>query len=272
MTEDDDAFIRTIVDNPCADLPRLVYADWLDEQGDPKLAILAEYIRLEVEWHPLKSDSEQCRNLGRRREELFKLAGGSIRPPLPTWARKNSRRVTLLTARGLPHSLECTLKQFARGGTVLEYAPIVEVRLGDTHYLDGRDLPADAPFAAAALARKELIRVRDLSVYGPLGDDAFAALAANPNVSNIRKLELHDLTTLSEASAAALASAALRLAKLRELSLSFEYPYRYYPDHARDTLLDAFDYPCDLSINNSRVTRSFEELGIDYYGPGFGSG
>jgi uncharacterized protein (TIGR02996 family) len=36
MTEDDDAFLRTIVDHPGADLPRLVYADWLDDRDDPR--------------------------------------------------------------------------------------------------------------------------------------------------------------------------------------------------------------------------------------------
>ena len=30
---EDEAFIRTIVDTPGDDLPRLVYADWLDERG-----------------------------------------------------------------------------------------------------------------------------------------------------------------------------------------------------------------------------------------------
>jgi uncharacterized protein (TIGR02996 family) len=42
---DDDAFIRTIVDSPGDDTPRLVYADWLDERGDPR----GEYLRAEAE-------------------------------------------------------------------------------------------------------------------------------------------------------------------------------------------------------------------------------
>ncbi len=46
MTPEDDAFIRTIVDSPGDDLPRLVYADWLDERGDPRGA----YLRAELEW------------------------------------------------------------------------------------------------------------------------------------------------------------------------------------------------------------------------------
>ena len=46
MTEDDDAFIRAVVDNPGVDLPRLVYADWLDDRSDPR----GPFLRAEVEW------------------------------------------------------------------------------------------------------------------------------------------------------------------------------------------------------------------------------
>jgi uncharacterized protein (TIGR02996 family) len=35
---DDEAFIGAIVDAPGDDAPRLVYADWLDERGDPRFA------------------------------------------------------------------------------------------------------------------------------------------------------------------------------------------------------------------------------------------
>lgn len=37
-----DAFLRTAQERPDDDAPRLVYADWLEEQGDPQ----AELIRV----------------------------------------------------------------------------------------------------------------------------------------------------------------------------------------------------------------------------------
>ncbi len=49
MTEDE-AFIRTIVDRAGDDLPRLVYADWLDERDDARGA----YLRAEGEWAKAK--------------------------------------------------------------------------------------------------------------------------------------------------------------------------------------------------------------------------
>jgi uncharacterized protein (TIGR02996 family) len=42
---DETAFLRTIHDHPGDDGPRLVYADWLDERGDPR----GPWLRLEVE-------------------------------------------------------------------------------------------------------------------------------------------------------------------------------------------------------------------------------
>ncbi len=43
---EDEAFIRAIVDAPGDDLPRLVYADWLDDRADPR----GPYVRAETKW------------------------------------------------------------------------------------------------------------------------------------------------------------------------------------------------------------------------------
>ena len=42
---DHDAFLRMICDDPHSDAPRLVFADWLEEHGDPR----GEYIRKSIE-------------------------------------------------------------------------------------------------------------------------------------------------------------------------------------------------------------------------------
>jgi len=52
---DDEAFIRAIVDAPNDDAPRLIYADWLDERGDPR----GEYLRAETEWAKPWREREQ---------------------------------------------------------------------------------------------------------------------------------------------------------------------------------------------------------------------
>ncbi len=43
---DRDALLRAICENPDDDAPRLIYADWLDEHGDPRQA---EFIRVQIE-------------------------------------------------------------------------------------------------------------------------------------------------------------------------------------------------------------------------------
>src|SRR5689334_9332768 len=42
---DREAFLRAIIDRPEDDLPRLIYADWLDERGDPR----GQLIRVQTE-------------------------------------------------------------------------------------------------------------------------------------------------------------------------------------------------------------------------------
>jgi uncharacterized protein (TIGR02996 family) len=44
----DDGFLRAILAQPSDDAPRLVYADWLEEQGDPVSTAKAEFLRLTV--------------------------------------------------------------------------------------------------------------------------------------------------------------------------------------------------------------------------------
>jgi uncharacterized protein (TIGR02996 family) len=44
---EEQAFVRAILDNPDDDTLRLIFADWLEEQGDPQ----GEFIRIQVELH-----------------------------------------------------------------------------------------------------------------------------------------------------------------------------------------------------------------------------
>jgi uncharacterized protein (TIGR02996 family) len=44
---DREALLQTILDNPDDDLPRLIFADWLEETGEPSNVARAEFIRLQ---------------------------------------------------------------------------------------------------------------------------------------------------------------------------------------------------------------------------------
>jgi len=43
---DEDDFLRKLLENPADDTARLVYADWLDEQGDDASVVKAQFLRL----------------------------------------------------------------------------------------------------------------------------------------------------------------------------------------------------------------------------------
>src|SRR5262245_48553832 len=70
---EDEPFLRAILTNPDDRVSRLVYADWLDERGDPK----AEFIRLEAQLAELPPVHNDIAVLRRRRREL--------QTQLPAW-------------------------------------------------------------------------------------------------------------------------------------------------------------------------------------------
>jgi uncharacterized protein (TIGR02996 family) len=63
----ENAFLQAIHDNPEDDTTRLVYADFLEERGDPR----GEFIRLEVELWTMSPDDPRYEGLDRRRQELL---------------------------------------------------------------------------------------------------------------------------------------------------------------------------------------------------------
>ena len=66
---DRDGFLRAITAAPADDLPRLIYADWLDEHGESERA---EFIRLQIQLagHPAHHSAETGCPLRRREREL----------------------------------------------------------------------------------------------------------------------------------------------------------------------------------------------------------
>lgn len=67
MTTDEDAFLDGIRAQPDDDALRLVYADWLEERGDPR----AELVRVQCELARLDVRRSRRRELERRERELI---------------------------------------------------------------------------------------------------------------------------------------------------------------------------------------------------------
>jgi uncharacterized protein (TIGR02996 family) len=121
------AFIADITDHPEDDAPRLIYADWLQENGDPERA---EFIRAQCELaRPrLAGGSDRRRELARRVKGLFKSHWERWATELGPWCPKWLEG----WARGFPMwvGLSTTLKQAANElPAILTSAPVRSVRL-----------------------------------------------------------------------------------------------------------------------------------------------
>jgi len=128
----EEGFLHELLERPGDDAPRLVYADWLEERGDPR----ADYLRAEV---------ARARRPGRRAEaKARKLAAGLD----AVWVARVSRP---------PLGVCCDHVRFTRGGPPRTPADLdaAEARLGARlppdfrafllNYNGGVPAPAHAP-------------------------------------------------------------------------------------------------------------------------------
>ena len=81
------SFLEAILDDPDDETTRLIYADWLDERGDPR----GEFVRLEATVAGLSRDSEQARAPRARLDELADALDDSW-----AWFILHSRRARVL--------------------------------------------------------------------------------------------------------------------------------------------------------------------------------
>ncbi len=109
-------FLATILDDPAADGPRLVFADWLEEQGDPR----SEFIRVQVELSQLPANDPQRERLADRETALLNRHGVDWRQDVPEWARHGCDFV-----RGLIEHVHLWSPWQARFGPILsQLAPV----------------------------------------------------------------------------------------------------------------------------------------------------
>jgi uncharacterized protein (TIGR02996 family) len=177
----EEAFLDDIVANPDDDAPRLVYADWLDEQGGPHDRARAEFIRLQCELPRLRPDDPRSWALDRRADDLLARYGRAWSAPLrelalaEEFARGFVEGVTLSPRRFLDHAED-----------VFRAAPVRRLRLGG---------PAGEPGALAAalvaVARSPLLgRVTSLRLGLPLSEEAAEAFASAPHLTRLTELEV----------------------------------------------------------------------------------
>jgi uncharacterized protein (TIGR02996 family) len=196
---DERAFFDRIRNEPADDGPRLIYADWLEENGQPDRA---EFIRLQVALERLEEDDRRRPEL-RERERLLRDANEA------RWAADIASLVADWTfRRGVIDSVSVDANQFLSTGTaIFDLAPVRKVRIFDVgdrlaklvqspvlrHIreldLSGNDLGNRGP---NLLGRsKHLVRLDALNLsFTELGDKGLQALAESPVFSTLRSLQI----------------------------------------------------------------------------------
>jgi uncharacterized protein (TIGR02996 family) len=176
-TATDNAFLRSILANPDDDAPRLIYADWLDEQGD---ADRAEFIRLQVRLARMPSSDADWASIKSRAEELQHDHHVEWVNQLPQFDGVNWE----VFERGFISAVkfEHPDAYFAHPRQVFAAAPIRELRLHLFYWTDAARL-ADSPHPRA-------VRVLDLNDGNRIGNQGLEALMASPHLRNLTVLKV----------------------------------------------------------------------------------
>ncbi len=236
--------LRTILNNPGEDAPRLVYADWLEEQGHQDLA---EFIRVQLQLATPLADAKRL-VLEEREADLFQSCEEVLLQPL--WDYFDPEACTFLPERGL--IAEVTLwgekgaEEFVRHlPELFLLAPVHTVRLHPVGMLMPSLMPWETKgkleidhlnreLLAAILAHDDLTRLRELDLGGShvenrggesfavgnyLGNGGAILVAHASTLRSLRALVLSD-NAVSEPGVEALAHSP-HLEALEHLDLRF---------------------------------------------------
>lgn len=201
---EEDGFLQAIRANPDDVASRLIFADWLEERGDPR----GEFIRLQCTRAALSASEDHDEELRAREELLWQQHGATWRSGLPRILRYAGFE------RGFVESASLTVNEFlVHAAAIFAATPFRRLRVrrawDDTAQTVGR--LAASPF----LVRLQTLDLSDLE----LGDEQTLVLAASPHVHALGELILQG-NHVGDAGAAGLADAAL-LANLSTLDLSY---------------------------------------------------
>jgi uncharacterized protein (TIGR02996 family) len=202
-----DAFLQDICENPEDDTPRLIYADWLEDNGTAEDLARAEFIRAQIERAHLPPDGPRAQVLRRREQALLGQYEASWRAALPhldgiTWHEDFERGFVQRVLVSVPGAF---LRDAA---TLFAAAPVLAARFRGVTDRDMHPLTGS----------RHLARLNELH----LGDNHLSYLAATflvncPPLANLTTLFLYN-NVLGDGGALVLASGRF-WARLGELYL-----------------------------------------------------
>jgi uncharacterized protein (TIGR02996 family) len=181
------SLLRTIRDEPEDDIPRLIYADWLEECGDFR----ADLIRAQCECESLASDDPRKNALLNQCEELIKQFGSMCAEPLANGfdSRKSSVTIecrefaTIEFSRGFISNLRMEASDFIACAELLfGRVPLVfELQLWNVN-----------PVATELAKLEELTYVDSLRIAGDLlTSDTLCQLVSSGHLQDFASLDLN---------------------------------------------------------------------------------
>lgn len=220
---------QAILEQPADDALRSIYADWLEDHGDPERA---EFIRAQIELSRLPADSPRHPELAAQQERLLKANRKRWTAGLPPWAREHAR-----FRRGFVAEVSGTIADWvADGARLFELAPLDGLNISGREQGGQLRQLVEQPFLArftrldlsdgdfhrqdieALVASPHLGQVRWLDLGGNEFDaDGVELLAGCPDLAGLTGLAL-DWTLIEPAGARAIASSPY-LGRLEQLRL-----------------------------------------------------
>ncbi|HJZ89258.1 MAG TPA: TIGR02996 domain-containing protein [Gemmataceae bacterium] len=167
---------RAILAAPDDDAPRLVFADWLDEHGEPDQA---EFIRLQCATDRLPPTSRRWQSLHDRAQRL-------LRDWRADWAASTMERVLRADfRRGFVDGVTLTIDHFVSGADdLLALEPIRMWEFREVAFFH-----RSPPLTSLAL-HPAFDRVRGLAVGEFAPDELVTAIAGSPHLNGLRSLSI----------------------------------------------------------------------------------
>jgi uncharacterized protein (TIGR02996 family) len=185
----EEAFLADIREHPDDDAPRLIFADWLDENGD---ADRAEFIRLRIAHHRERWSGTDPRHL--RSLELLtkhwsdwvgKLADLVRYNRFEVWLKKEPQATALERfQRGFITDLHLEASQWVNHGeAILRLAPLTHLRL-----MSGGEVAAKL---AQCATLKGIYKIDFVDYYrAPIDAGDMLHLAQSPHLTSLRALRM----------------------------------------------------------------------------------
>jgi uncharacterized protein (TIGR02996 family) len=163
------AFLERVIESPDDDGPRLVHADWLDEQGDPR----GEFIRVQCALASMPKNDPRRPALAGRESVLMSRYAMQWQEPFKGYANWCEFR------RGYIETVNVEARKFlARGAELFDLSPIRHIRLLDV----GSHLQRILNFPPIA-------KLNAITIYARhLGDQLIPALCDSPYLDGLRSL------------------------------------------------------------------------------------